>query len=72
MLNYALPTLRLLQERWRSEVATALTHALEATDAELYDSIFDGLLRLIVAYVPVGMSHDRVTKPTKEQKRALL
>lgn len=32
-----------------------LSNALEATDAELYDAIFDGLLRLIVEYVPFGM-----------------
>lgn len=41
-----------MQERWRMEMAAALAHALEATDAELHERASDTLLQLIVSYVP--------------------
>lgn len=40
----------------RTAMLEKLSRALEAVDAELCDAIFDGLLRLIVDYVPFGKS----------------
>lgn len=35
----------------------ALSHALQAIDEELYDSIHDALLRLIASFLPYGEFH---------------
>ena len=42
-------------EEQRMEMTSALSHAIETIDAELYEEIFDGLLRLIVTFVPFRM-----------------
>lgn len=47
-------------------MVTALSRALEETDAELYECVFDGLLRIIVAFVPFG-KFDSTQNPLNEE-----
>lgn len=49
-------------------MTAVLSHALQATDAELHERVFEALLRLIVAFVPFGTSaRDNKLQMTGEQ-----
>lgn len=45
------------EPKWRTEMTVALSRALEATDAELFERVFDGLLQLIIDYTGFRTCH---------------